>query len=47
MDHSLVTKLEDLYIKRSTQTELQWVQHDLGLLDSEIADLGARSFQRG
>ena len=47
MDCPLVTKTEDVYIKRSTQSELQWVQHDLGLLDTEIADLGARSFQRG
>jgi uncharacterized phage protein gp47/JayE len=45
MDHALVNKLEDLYIKRSTDST--WVQHDLGLLDTEIADLGARSFQSG
>jgi len=47
MDHALVSKLENLYIKRSIHSSLQWVQHDLGLLDTEIADLGAISFQRG
>lgn len=47
MDCPLVTKTENIYIKRSTQSELEWVQHDLGLIESEIADLGATSFQRG
>ena len=47
MDCPLCNKTEDVYIKRSTQTEDEWVQHDLGLTENEIADLGARSFQRG
>ena len=45
MDHSQVSKLEDLYIKRSE--DATWVQRDLGILDNEIPDLGTRTFQRG
>ena len=47
MECPLCNKTEDVYIKRSTQSESEWVQHDLGLTESEIADLGATSFQRG
>jgi len=45
MDHEQVPKLEDLYIKRYDSSE--WVQHDVGIIDSEIPDLGTRSIQRG
>jgi len=45
MDHSQVWKLEELYIKR--QDAGDWGQIDLAILDNEIPDLGARSFQRG
>lgn len=45
MDHEQVYSLRDLYIKRND--EVTWVQHDLGILDDEIPDLGAPSFQRG
>jgi uncharacterized phage protein gp47/JayE len=45
MDHEQVWKLEDLYIKREDVGD--WGVIDLGILDDEIPDLGARSFQRG
>jgi len=45
MDHEQVNKLEDLYIKREDAGD--WGVIDLGILDDEISDLGARSFQRG
>jgi len=45
MDHEQIWKLEDLYIKR--QDAGDWGEIDLGILDDEIPDLGARSFQRG
>lgn len=47
MECPLCNKTEDVYIKRSTESDTEWVQHDLGLTESEIADLGATSFQRG
>ena len=45
MDHRQVRKLEDLYIKRSTSKE--WEETDIGILNDEIPDLGARSVQLG
>lgn len=45
MNHSQVSKLEELYIKRSESAT--WFERDLGVLDSEIPDLGTRTFQRG
>ena len=45
MNHSQVSKLEELYIKRTV--DATWVQRDIGILDTEIPDLGTRTFQRG
>lgn len=45
MDHTQIYKLEDLEIKRSTLIE--WVEHDIGITEIEVADIGTRSFQRG
>lgn len=45
MDHEQVWKLEGLYIKRADAGD--WAQIDLGILDTEIPDLGTRSFQSG
>jgi hypothetical protein len=45
MDHEQVLKLEDLEIKR--QDTGDWGIIDLPILDDEIPDLGARSFQSG
>ncbi len=45
MEVPLVTNVKDVYIKRSTSTT--WTQNDIGILDDEVSDLGARSFQLG
>lgn len=45
MDHTQVYKLKDLETKR--EDSLVWGEIDIGILDSEIPDLGTRSFQSG
>lgn len=45
MDHNDVKKIERLYIKR--EDESSYVQRDLGVIDSEIVDLGSMSVQLG
>lgn len=45
MDHSQVYKLEDLEIKRNDLAT--WGTQDIGILDTEVPDLGTRSFQNG
>ena len=45
MNHAQVWKLEDLLIKREDETT--WYDHDAGIEDNEIPDLGTRSFQKG
>lgn len=45
MRHPNVWKQRELYIRRSDVGD--WKQEDISILDDEIADLGARSIQRG
>lgn len=45
MNDEDVYKIEDLYIKREDSST--WGQSDIGILDTEIPDLGTKSFQRG
>lgn len=44
MNHTQVTNLKNLFIKRSSLDE--WTTTDIGILDDEIADLGTTSFQQ-
>jgi hypothetical protein len=45
MNHEQVSKLENLEIKRSDLAD--WGTIDIGIIDTEIPDLGSRSFQSG